>query len=326
VTITVLVPTYRRPDNLKRCLEALRWQIRVPDEVLVVVRSSDAETRSLLSGFDRGSLPLRVVKATNPGVIAAMSAGLEVAQGDVIAITDDDAVPHSDWLTRIEAYFSTYPELAGVGGRDLIYHGEHLEDGAREVVGKVQWFGRVIGNHHLGIGKPREVDELKGVNCAYRRAVLQRIGFDGRLRGTGAQVHWELSLDLRLKSMGWKLIYDPAIVVDHYVGPRFGEDQRYSVNFDTKAMIDAVHNETLVLLEHLPPLQRVLFVVWATVIGTRAAPGLVQWLRFLPREGTLAGKKLRAALKGRFEGWRTWAAHGGSWLKVWVEPPMAALE
>ncbi len=120
-----------------------------------------------------------------------MSAGLEVARGDIVAITDDDAAPHPDWLARIEAYFSTHQGLAGVGGRDVVCHGEHPEGGAREVVGKVQWFGRVIGNHHLGIGRAREVDELKGVNCAYRHAALRRVGFDERLRGTGAQVHWE---------------------------------------------------------------------------------------------------------------------------------------
>ncbi len=126
-----------------------------------------------------------------------------------------------------------------------------------------------------------------------------------------------------MKSMGWKLVYDPAIVVDHHVGPRFGEDQRYAADFTAKAMIDAVHNETLVLLELLPPVRRVLFVVWATVVGTRAAPGLVQWLRFLPREGRLSVKKLRAAQRGRVEGWRTWTAHGGSLLKASEEPPMA---
>ena len=51
-TITALVPTYRRPRDLARCLEALRAQVRLPDEVLVVVRDEDAETRDLLTKFD----------------------------------------------------------------------------------------------------------------------------------------------------------------------------------------------------------------------------------------------------------------------------------
>jgi len=51
--------------------------------------------------------------------------------------------------------------VGGVGGRDWVYHGTQLEDGARKVIGRVHWFGRVIGNHHLGVGEPREVDVLK---------------------------------------------------------------------------------------------------------------------------------------------------------------------
>jgi hypothetical protein len=178
----------------------------------------------------------------------------------------------------------------------------------------------------VGVGGPREVDVLAVGSSAYRRVALQHIGFDRRMWGTGAQVHWELSLGLQLKRAGWRLIYDPAVSVDHYLGTRFDEDQRYTVNFNAKAMTDAVHNETLALLEFLPPVQRVLFVVWATVIGTRAAPGLVQWLRFLPREGRLSGNKLHAALNGRVAGWRTWTAHGGRWLKVCGEPPIAGPE
>jgi hypothetical protein len=42
--------------------------------------------------------------------------------------------------------------------------------------------------------------------------------------------------------------------------------------------------------------------MWAILIGTREAPGLVQWLRFLPKEGALAGQKLLAALRGRWAG------------------------
>lgn len=44
MNISVLIPTYRRPKDLARCLEALKKQKRVPDEVLVIVRNTDAET------------------------------------------------------------------------------------------------------------------------------------------------------------------------------------------------------------------------------------------------------------------------------------------
>jgi cellulose synthase/poly-beta-1,6-N-acetylglucosamine synthase-like glycosyltransferase len=301
LTIAVLIPTYHRPQYLVRCLDALKRQSRIPDEVLVVVRDADAETKALLEGCEFASSTLRVVTVIVPGVVAALNAGLEAARADIIAITDDDAVPRPDWLARINTHFRADPKVGGVGGRDWLHYDGKVDDGARKVVGRVQWFGRVIGNHHLGVGGPRRVDVLKGVNCAYRRTVLQCIGFDERLLGTGAQVHWELGLGLQLRRAGWKLIYDPAVAVDHYLAPRCGEDQR-----DRYEWTNAAYNETLSLLEYVTPMRRLVFIVWAVLVGTRSSPGLVQWLRVLPREGRLAGKNLRAALTGRIEALNMW--------------------
>lgn len=302
--ITVLIPTYRRPKDLARCLEALQKQTRPANEVLVVVRDTDTETWELLEAFNFNLLLLRPVKVSVPGQVAALNAGLDAAQGEIIAITDDDAAPYVDWLARIEVHFLLNSCVGGVGGRDWVHNGTQLEDGAREVVGRVQWFGRAIGNHHLGVGKSREVHALKGANMSYRRVAISRLRFDERLRGTGAQVHNDMAFSLALKRAGWKLIYDPMVAVDHYPAQRFDEDQRNI--FNEKAFIDSVHNETLALLDYLPPAQRAVFVVWAVLVGTRKSIGFLQWLRFLPSEGLLAGQKCLASLRGRWQGWQTW--------------------
>lgn len=300
--ITVIVPTYRRIKDLERCLKAISKQIRKADEVLVVVRDTDQETRQFLESFQL--TPLRIATVSIPGVIAAMNTGLDMAQGDIIAFTDDDAAPHTNWLAQIEAHFLADEMVAGVGGRDWVYHGDRLEDGISPVVGQVHWFGRVAGNHHLGAGKPREVDILKGVNMSFRRSAIGNMQFDQRMLGTGAQVHFEVAFCLALKRAGWKLIYDPQIGVNHYPAQRFDEDQRH--RFNQIALANAVHNETLALLEHLSPTQQLVFLVWGILVGTRDAMGFIQCLRFLPSEGLLAGQKLIASWRGRWQGWRTW--------------------
>ncbi len=242
------------------------------------------------------------VKAS--GVVAALNTGLDTAQGDIIAITDDDAAPHADWLARIETHFLSDERVGGVGGRDWVYHGTQLIDGVCEVVGRVQWFGRVIGDHCFGVGEPREVDVFKGANMSYRRTAITGLHFDERMRGTGAQVHFELAFTLALKRAGWKLIYDPEVAIDHYPAQRFDEDQRYK--FNAIALSNTVHNQTLILLEYLPPIRRAVFLLWAILVGTREALGFLQWLRFLPSEGALAGQKLLASLRGHWQGWRSW--------------------
>jgi glycosyltransferase involved in cell wall biosynthesis len=303
--ITVIVPTYRRPKDLARCLEALKKQTRPADELVVVVRNTDEETWAFLKLFNPEFLPLRTETVTAPGAIAAMNMGLDAASGDIVSFTDDDAAPHADWLERIEAHFLSDERLGGLGGRDWVYFGTELYKAEpKEEVGRVQWFGRVIGNHHLGIGKAREVDILKGVNMSFRRAAIANRYFDRRMRGTSAQIHFEIEFCLALKKAGWKLIYDPMLAVDHYRGERFDEDRRDQ--FSEIAMTNIVHNKTLALLEHLSPARRAIFLIWSVLVGTRGAPGFLQWLRFLPSESSLAGQKCLASLRGIWQGWQTW--------------------
>ncbi len=272
--------------------------------MIVVVRDTDADTWQFLADFPLHNLPLQTVTVTIPGVVAALNAGLAAVDGDILSITDDDAAPHPDWLERINNHFLADHKIGGVGGRDWIHHGSKIEADSCAVVGRLQWFGRVIGNHHLGVGEPRAVDVLKGVNMSFRTQAIAKLHFDERMRGTGAQVHFEMAFTLALKRDGWQMIYDPQIAVDHYPAQRFDEDQRN--NFNAIAQINLVHNETLVLLEHLSPLRRAIFLLWAILVGTRDCFGFVQWLRFFPSQGQLATRKWLASWRGRQQGWQTW--------------------
>jgi glycosyltransferase involved in cell wall biosynthesis len=303
--ISVIVPTYRRPKDLARCLRALSQQTRLADEVLVVIRDTDAETWISLETLNIDLLVIHIIKVVAPGVVEAMNAGLEAASGEIVAFTDDDAAPHNDWLERIEAHFLSNDRIGGVGGRDWVHCGTELQElGESSVVGQVQWFGRVIGNHHIGVGKSREVDVLKGVNMSFRRSAIEHLRFDRRMRGTGAQVHFELAFTLSLRRGDWKIIYDPMLGVDHYPAQRFDEDQRNQ--FNQVALINEVHNETLALLDHLTPVKRIAFIFWAIFVGTRKKPGLLQWIRLLPKYGVLAGRQWFASIQGLWQGWLTW--------------------
>jgi GT2 family glycosyltransferase len=296
--VTAVVPSYRRHHDLARCLGALRRQRRAPDAVIVALREDDAESRALVAELASLWPELRPVLVSRPGVVAAMNAALAAADGDIITFTDDDAEPMADWVERIVARFESDPGVGGVGGRD-----EQADAaGAKPNVGRLQWFGRTIGNHHIGVGPARDVDVLKGVCCAFRLPLVRAVGFDERLRGQGAQVHWELALCLALRRAGWRLVYDPAIRVRHHVGIRHDADQLHRGRFDVAPHEDAVFNETLVLAEHLTPMRRASFALWATLVGTAAEPGLVQLPRVVAREGRMAFQRWRATQRARRAG------------------------
>jgi cellulose synthase/poly-beta-1,6-N-acetylglucosamine synthase-like glycosyltransferase len=301
--ISVVVPSYRRSEDLSLCLACLAAQEVAPAETIVVSRAEDSATRTVVAEFPAaGAVNLREEVVDAPGQVEALSAGVKAASGDVVALTDDDAAPRPDWLRRIGEWFAR-PEIVGVGGRDALEGFEPDRDDLP--VGRVSWSGKVTGNHHLGAGTPRDVDVLKGVNMAFRREALEEHGFDPRLRGVGAQVHNDLKLCLALRRSGGRLLYDPQLVVDHRPAERPQGDRRGKA--DALQQVDAVHNETLALLEFLSPPRRVAFLLWSVLVGRGPAPGLVHALWTTARPGPAgSGQHLVPTLRGRWLGWRAY--------------------
>lgn len=273
--IAVILPTYRRIDALEHCLDGLDSQQRPPDEILVIVRTSDRETHDFLAGRSYRST-VRLVETTVPGQVAALNAGLDDAVADIVAITDDDAIPRCDWIARIEQHFKADASLGGVGGRDVVHTPQGiLQDERDVVVGKVQWFGRIIGNHHLSRSFKGQVDVLKGANMAYRTAAVGDLRFDTSLRGVGAQVGNDLAFSLALRKKGWRLLYDFAVTVDHYPAPRLDADQRGHLDF--KAVENASFNMYWSLNKHLAPgLRRTLALAWECWVGSVGRPGYLR--------------------------------------------------
>ncbi|HEY1610626.1 MAG TPA: glycosyltransferase family 2 protein [Paraburkholderia sp.] len=299
--VTVLVPTWRRPDDLARCLSALLRQQRVPDQIVVIARAEDDATHACLAEHATPRvLKVDVAIVDEPGQVAALNRGLDAATGDVIAITDDDAAPRTDWLARIATGFEADPTLGALGGRDWVHEDGRVLDGERPLVGKVYFSGRIVGNHHLGVGGAREVDLLKGANMSYRRDAIRNIRFDRRLRGSGAQVHNDMAFSMAVKRAGWKLMYDPRVAVDHFPAPRHGEEPRNAQTLASKR--NAAYNLHLILRSHLPPLHRTTAWWWYALVGTRVYPGLLH-------VGLGALRSRRAPLDA-FAQWR--AVRGGA--------------
>jgi cellulose synthase/poly-beta-1,6-N-acetylglucosamine synthase-like glycosyltransferase len=276
-------------------------QRRPADQIILVAREDDAPTHAVIRRAQSEGALLTPVMVGAGGTVAALNAGLAVANADIIAFTDDDAAPRPGWLEHTSRVFACDETVGGVGGRDWVYDGARLESGRHEVVGRLQWFGRCIGNHHLGFGKPREVHFLKGVNMSFRRTAIDSLRFDTRLRGTGAQVGNDMAFSLAVRQRGWKLIYDPAAAVDHYAAPRFDEDQRRSAS--PLAVQNAAFNNALIVCEAIGPIRAWFFLVWAVIVGSRGSPGWLQAVRLMTT-GRSAFTNATAAVAGTVAGWR----------------------
>jgi glycosyltransferase involved in cell wall biosynthesis len=293
LTLAVVVPTYRRPQSLERCLRALAAQSVPADRVVVVVREGDADTEAEVERLRAETLAFERASVDEPGVVAAIDAGIAASTEDVVAVTDDDAAPHPDWLERLRANYGA--GIGGVGGRDLIERPSHVSRRQDPIVGRLTWFGRLHGNHHLGVGAPRDVDVLKGVNMSLRRELWQ---LDTTLHGSGAQVHWEVAVGLRAKSLGWRLVYDPLAQVEHTPAIRYDADDRTRPTRD--ARLAAEWNYAYVLGRYLPAWRLPFAGAYLIGVGTRGAPGVAAFVANCasrPRE-TVAALRFLLTLNG----------------------------
>ncbi|MFN3193058.1 MAG: glycosyltransferase [Aureliella sp.] len=312
--VDVLVPTWRRPSDLRRLLVALGTQTHLPKNVFVTVREDDASTWDELERSSNLWSHLHLVAVSVPPgpLTKAMSIGLSRTRGNYVALTDDDSEPSPIWIQQLLGYFAN-PEIGGVGGRDDQAHEPGEVFGEREV-GCINLLGRLTANHHLGAGPAREVDVLKGVNCCFRGDLLREIGFDFRLRGKSNVSHWEMSLCFAMRRRGWKLVYDPSIRITHHVAPREDGDVNARGDFEAESYLDSVHNETLATLEFLPTSQRFVYRIWSSLIGTRASPGILQFFRLSLQHGNwkLQLSRFLTARRGRRQGLKTFRASGES--------------
>lgn len=267
--IAVAVPTYHRPAALRCCLEALRRQRRAPDQVILVLRADDTSTEEIVARF-RSGLPVTVITVAERGAVHALNAALGTIRADIVAFTDDDAAPREDWLLRIEQAFLAGPSIGAVGGRDVIV-GSAANN---TTVGRLEWFGRITGNHHTGVGGPRFVDTLKGANMSFRTSAISGLRFDEHLLGSGAQVHNDLAFCLAVRRRGWKLVYDPEIAVDHFPAPRSPGEERSRMTVE--AACEEAHNLMLAVRAGLCGLERMKAQLWQCAVGSASAPGVAR--------------------------------------------------
>jgi glycosyltransferase involved in cell wall biosynthesis len=284
-SLAVVVPSYRRPDMLEKCLDGLAAQDDAPDEIVAVHRVDDHDTIAVI---DRAT-KVRPVAVTLPGVIAAMMAGAAATTAEVIAFIDDDAYAHTDWVFRLRRSFVD-SSVGVIGGRDLL---EGYDDPPATHVGMLSWYGRLVGNHHCGAGEARDIDVAKAVNMAVRRAAL---AFPTGLRGSGAQVHHEVATCLWAKSRGWRVRYDPSILVDHNHGPRFDPDQR--MRPAPEALFDMSYNliaATVVNGQRRWPV----VALYGCLMGDKASPGLGRGLIGLAQGRRDVAQRMAPSIKGR---------------------------
>lgn len=117
LTVSVLIPTFNRREQLVSALQSVLRQTRTVDEIVVVDDGSTDGTREMLDDFTQqyADIPVLVIHQENRGPSAARNAGIKAASGELIAFLDDDDVWFPEKTERQLSIFASDPRLDLLG-------------------------------------------------------------------------------------------------------------------------------------------------------------------------------------------------------------------
>ncbi len=243
--ITVFIPTGGRSWSLERGLNSLTKQLFKDFEVVIVVYKSSDNTSNIINKY-KSKLNINLVNQEKKGLSLAANQALNAAKGKIFIRTDDDVVMSRGWLKEVNKTFDLNPKVGGVTGptvipksnifaRDLFFYSKKFERGNNifKLLGKIyfnyfmegrpyavsRWFKSgafSIGSNYENALREeyQEVDNLEACNFSVRTNLLKKVGgFDQIYTGVGE--YHEADAAFKIKNLGYKLIFNPKVIVNH---------------------------------------------------------------------------------------------------------------
>jgi len=273
--ISVVIPTRNRPDWVEKCIEHLLRQDPHPFEILVVDASSNRDTTNMLDSKYHFVKHLPFYDAMNQRH-ESKNIGFRHSEGDIVAFLDDDSLVQDGWLKAcLDSFVS--PDIGCVGGR-VIDINDPAGDEKREEgdIGKITYKGVRINNFHRVLDHNIDVDHLRGGNIAIRKEILENMGgYDSYY--TGTNVFEETDVCLRIKKLGYRLVYNSKMLEEHHFAPR-EKIQRYQDNFRTAFYI--VRNGAYGMLVNCGFIRGLAFVLMSNT-GIPAFLKTFKWRKFV---------------------------------------------
>jgi len=215
--VSLVVLTYNWPAALRRVLESVATQSRLPDEVVVADDGSTAETTELVASFAAAfPVPLRHVWQEDHGFRAARARnrGFVASHGDYIVLIDGDMILHRDFVADHLMLAERGYFLQGGRIKSTQAETDRLLDGGKPVF--APWsradfhvfdgMRRLYAFHQPALARwkarGRNGGRVMSCNMSFWREDLLRVnGFDERMEGYGAE---DRELAARLGNAGVK--------------------------------------------------------------------------------------------------------------------------
>ncbi|WP_336359319.1 glucosyl-dolichyl phosphate glucuronosyltransferase [Haladaptatus sp. ZSTT2] len=178
--VSVVLCTYSLDlyDAFEQAAESILAQTYPNRELIVVVDGTPEVAERVIEDFGAREDVRIHLNSENRGLLASRNTGAELADGDIVAFIDDDAVADPEWLAELVSVYDSHDALAA-GGRMTP---EWVAGKPAFLPAEFYW---LIGVTHRGFADgPGEVRNTFGSNLSFKRDVFTDLGgFDTAIGG-----------------------------------------------------------------------------------------------------------------------------------------------
>ncbi len=238
---SVIILSWNARSDLETCLKAVFAQDYDNTEVIVVDNGSvDESANFVATHFPQAKL---IRNEQNLGFAAGNNLGLQVAEGDILVLLNQDTEVHPSWLRALVEGLSSDAEIGIVGGKAL-YPDQTLQHAG----GQVNLRGE---GHHYGLGsgdtnlfdQQDDVDYVTGATLAISRQALETIGLLDE--GFGQAYYEDVDWCYRAKKVGFRVVYVPQAVLIH-------KENSQSTEMSYESLFGFQRNRLRFVLKHWP--------------------------------------------------------------------------
>jgi len=218
--VSVVIPNWNGAHHLITCLDSLGRQTYPNFEVILVDNGST--DRSVALTRERYPTVRLLVLPENQGFAGAVNAGIrDLAQGEIIALLNNDTEVHPDWLTALQDALARYPKAGMAASKILLFDRRDTFHSAGDTFGiDGMPVNRGVWQRDVGqFDREELIFGACGGAVAYRRAMLDEIGLFDRNLGSYCE---DVDLNWRAQLAGWQCIYVPRAIVYHKVSATGG--------------------------------------------------------------------------------------------------------
>jgi glucosyl-dolichyl phosphate glucuronosyltransferase len=251
--ISVIVPTFNRGASLQRLLASLgssELSDSIHAEVIVVDNGSTDNTEEILiqEKGRQNRFAFRMLTEKTKGKSSALNRGIDLAQGEVLILVDDDVVVHPKWMKN---HWGCHRdgEFGVVQGRVL--PGVDPQ-GRRADQSRLREYNIPIVDYGDQI---RAIRGFTGTNVSFKRDVVRQVGLFNPRLGPGALGFSEdTEYSIRLRRAGVKIGYSPGAIVYHELNPeRYGRTYNRRVEY-RKGVSRSIYRQDSIWFKVLPDL------------------------------------------------------------------------